>query len=146
MESTSLGLERFVKAQECVYSDVLAELSAGRKESHWMWFVFPQIRGLGRSPNAEFFGIQDINEARGYLIHPLLGFRLLECTKLVLRHRERSARSMFGFPDNLKLCSSMTLFRQVSPNPDNVFRDVIDNFYAGKSDQQTVRLLIDART
>lgn len=146
METPPLGLERFVQAQGRVYSNVLAELRAGRKESHWRWFVFPQIRGLGRSTTAEFFEIQDIKEARGYLLHPLLGVGLLECTGLVLGHRERTARSMFGFPDNLKLCSSMTLFHEVSPSPKNVFRDVIDSFYAGKLDEQTVRLLIDART
>jgi len=146
METTPVGLERFAQAQGRVYSDVLAELRAGRKESHWMWFVFPQIRGLGRSTTAEFFGIQDINEARGYLLHPLLGVRILECTGLVLGHRERTARSMFGFPDDLKLRSSMTLFHEVSPSPKNVFRDVIDSFYAGKPDEQTLRLLIDTRT
>ena len=146
MEAKPRGLERFVQAQERVYSDVLAELRAGRKESHWMWFVFPQIRGLGRSATAEYYGIQDIDEARGYLLHTLLGVRILECTGLVLGHRERTARGMFGFPDDLKLCSSMTLFHQLSPSPNNVFRNVIDSFYAGKPDEQTLRLLIDTKT
>ena len=111
-----------------------------------MWFVFTQIRGLGRSTAAEFFGIQDINEARGYLLHPLLGVRILECTGLALGHRERTARSIFRFQDDLKLCSSMTLFHEASSSLNNVFRNVIDSFYAGKPDDQTLRLLIDSNT
>ncbi len=145
MEAANMGLERFAQAQQPVFPDVMAELRAGRKESHWMWFIFPQLRGLGRSTTALYFGIRDIDEARDYLRHPQLGARLHECTELVLGHRELTAHAIFGFPDDLKLCSSMTLFSCASPNPDSVFQKVIDSFYAGNRDQKTLDLLLASK-
>jgi uncharacterized protein (DUF1810 family) len=133
-------LARFVTAQAAVYEDVLAELRAGRKESHWMWFVFPQLRGLGFSPMADRFGIASIDEARAYLRHPLLGPRLVECTKLMLGHRGRSAGEILGSPDDLKLRSSMTLFARASDDEPS-FRAVLEGFYAGQADERTLTLL-----
>lgn len=110
------SLARFVAAQDPVFERVLAELRAGRKRSHWMWFVFPQLRGLGRSVISEYFGIRDLEEARAYLRHPVLGPRLLQCIDILMTH-DKSAREIFGTPDDLKLCSSLTLFEQVAEDP-----------------------------
>src|SRR5919205_965409 len=107
-------LDRFVTAQSPVYAEVLAELRSGRKSSHWMWFVFPQLRGLGSSPTAVRFGIASIDEARAYLGHDLLGRRLRECARLVAAIDGRSARQIFGSPDDMKLRSSMTLFSRAA--------------------------------
>ncbi len=133
-------LARFVTAQTAVYDDVVAELRAGRKESHWMWFVFPQLRGLGSSPMAHRYGVASIDEARAYLRHPLLGPRLVECAKLMLGHRARSAREILGSPDDLKLRSSMTLFAEASADEPS-FRAVLDRYYAGQPDERTLTLL-----
>jgi uncharacterized protein (DUF1810 family) len=133
-------LARFVTAQAAVYEDVVAELRAGHKESHWMWFVFPQLRGLGFSPMAHRYGIASLDEARAYLRHPLLGPRLVECTTLMLGHRGRSAREILGSPDDLKLRSSMTLFAEASVDEPS-FRAVLDLFYAGQPDERTLSLL-----
>ena len=135
-------LARFVTAQAAVYEDVLAELRAGRKASHWMWFVFPQLRGLGSSPMAHRYGIASLDEARAYFRHPLLGPRLVECTKRMLGHRGRSAREILGPPDDLKLRSSMTLFAEASDDEPS-FREVLDLFYAGQPDERTLALLGD---
>jgi uncharacterized protein (DUF1810 family) len=136
------GLDRFVEAQAPVYGDVVAELRAGRKASHWMWFVFPQLTALGRSPTAVRYGIADLEEARAYLEHPLLGARLVECTRLVNAVSGRSAHEMFGTPDDLKFRSSMTLFAQADPGQP-AFRDALAKYYGGIEDPLTVALLGD---
>ncbi|MCZ8381034.1 DUF1810 domain-containing protein [Mycobacterium sp. CPCC 205372] len=132
-------LQRFVTAQEPVYDTVLAELRAGRKRTHWIWFVFPQLRGLGRSATADRFGIASLAEARAYLEHPVLGARLRECTRLVQRLEGRSAEDVFGFPDVLKVRSSMTLFARAAAD-DADFAGVLEKFYDGE-DPATVELL-----
>ncbi len=130
-------LHRFVEAQAPVYADVLAELRAGRKRSHWMWFIFPQIAGLGRSTMAQFYAISSIDEARAYLDHPLLGERLRECTELVLATEGRSARDIFGAPDDLKFRSSMTLFSEAGA-ADEPFRTALAKFFGGAPDEATL--------
>jgi uncharacterized protein (DUF1810 family) len=134
------SLGRFVVAQEPVYAQALSELRRGRKESHWMWFIFPQLEGLGRSPTARFYGIDGRNEATAYLRHPLLGPRLLECMEALLAHPERSAEQIFGSVDAMKFRSSMTLFEAVAEEP-RTFGAALDLFYEGVRDQQTLRLL-----
>src|SRR5512140_2217155 len=109
------ALERFVAAQAAVIDRVLDELRAGRKQSHWMWFVFPQLAGLGRSPTAVHYAIASLDEARAYLVHPILGERLRACTRLVLDVKGKSAHDIFGSPDELKFHSSMTLFAAAAP-------------------------------
>lgn len=139
-------LRRFVDAQDRVYDAVLAELHAGAKRSHWIWFVFPQLRGLGRSQTAARFGIASLAEARAYLAHPVLGPRLRECTRLVNAIDGRSAEEIFGWPDNLKVRSSMTLFARAAGHEDSAdFRVVLEKFYGGQDDPATVELLNSAR-
>ncbi len=133
-------LDRFVEAQARVYSHVLDELRRGRKESHWMWFVFPQIRGLGMSATAERYAIASLAEARAYLGHPLLGTRLRECVDAVIEHKGRSADAIFGYPDTLKFRSSLTLFAEAAP-ADPRFRDAIDGFFGGEADMRTLEIL-----
>lgn len=130
-------LQRFVDAQHPLYARALAELRAGYKQSHWMWFVFPQIAGLGHSAMAQRYAIADRDEARAYLRHPLLGPRLDECARALLPHRERTARQILGSPDDLKLRSSMTLFAAVAPER-TVFQQVLDAFYGGEADRETL--------
>ncbi len=133
-------LARFVEAQDNVYAQVLNELRAGRKRSHWMWFIFPQIDGLGASPMAKKFAISGREEAEAYLQHPLLGPRLRECTKLVIAAPQRSIESILGRPDDLKFRSSMTLFATVaSDNAD--FVAALDKFYEGSFDPLTLERL-----
>jgi uncharacterized protein (DUF1810 family) len=129
-------LQRFVDAQDPVYDTVLAELRAGRKRSHWIWFVFPQLRGLGHSPTAVHYGIASRAEAQAYLAHPVLGSRLRECTGLVLAIDGRSAGEIFGSPDDLKLRSSMTLFARCDDDGAD-FRAVLEKFYGGEEDPVT---------
>jgi uncharacterized protein (DUF1810 family) len=133
-------LERFVAAQAKIYAQALTELKAGRKQSHWMWFVFPQLAGLGRSPTAIFYAIASLAEARAYLAHPLLGPRLLGCTNAVLAHRGRSAEAIFGVVDAMKLKSSMTLFEAAAHDP-APFAAVLDEFFDGARDAATLDLL-----
>ena len=133
-------LERFVTAQAPVFSAALDELKAGRKRSHWMWFVFPQLRGLGRSPTAEFHGISSLDEARAYLAHPVLGPRLILCTETVLAVEGRSLHAIFGTPDDLKFCSSMTLFALAAGEDESVFRRALDRYCGSRLDQRTVAL------
>ncbi|MFV1918504.1 DUF1810 domain-containing protein [Sphingomonas sp. MJ1 (PH-R8)] len=132
------ALDRFVEAQAGVWAQALAELKAGRKTSHWMWFVFPQIAGLGRSETARFYAISDVAEARAYLAHPLLGARLREAAAALLAHRGRSAEAMLGGIDAIKLRSSMTLFEAVAPE-EPVFAAVLEAFFSGQRDPETVR-------
>ena len=133
-------LKRFVDAQDRIYDTVVDELTAARKRSHWMWFIFPQLRGLGSSPTAVRFAISSADEARAYLAHELLGPRLRECARMVARIDGRSAEDIFGWPDDMKLRSSMTLFaRAADDNAD--FVAVLDKFYGGEEDPATLALL-----
>ncbi|ORA28787.1 DUF1810 domain-containing protein [Mycobacterium aquaticum] len=133
-------LRRFTEAQERVYPTVLAELAEGRKRSHWIWFIFPQLRGLGRSPTAHHYGIASAQEAKDYLADPTLGPRLRECARLVAAIDGRSAEQIFGWPDCLKVRSCMTLFAAVAADPAD-FRAVLDKFYDGLGDPVTVEML-----
>jgi len=133
-------LQRFVDAQTDVYEDVVDELRAGHKASHWMWFVFPQLRGLGHSPTAQHYGIASLDEARAYLAHPVLGDRLRECTRLVLRVDGRNARAIFGSPDDFKFRSCMTLYGFAAPDED-VFAQALDRYFGGEPDPRTLELL-----
>jgi len=134
------NLERFVGAQERVYTAALAELRRGKKESHWMWFIFPQIAGLGSSLTARYYAIASLGEARAYLNHPVLGPRLTECTEAVLTHRGRNAEAIFGGVDAMKFRSSMTLFEAASEGS-GVFGAALDAFYDGERDAATLRLI-----
>lgn len=133
-------LERFVSAQNPVYDSVCAELRNGRKSSHWMWFIFPQLRGLGSSARAEKYGIASRAEAQAYLNHPVLGPRLRECTALVNLIEDRAVEQIFGYPDDLKFRSSMTLFAGVATG-DHVFRDALEKYFSGDRDARTVELI-----
>jgi uncharacterized protein (DUF1810 family) len=131
------NLERFVLAQSSIFGQVLSELRAGTKMSHWMWFIFPQIGGLGRSPVSIEYAISGRSEARAYLQHPLLGPRLKECTRLVLLVEGRSAGKIFGSPDDIKFRSSMTLFAEVSPD-DDIFEKALQKYFSGAPDRMTL--------
>jgi uncharacterized protein (DUF1810 family) len=133
-------LDRFIDAQNSVYEDALSELMAGRKKSHWMWFIFPQIAGLGTSPMTKKYAIRSAEEALAYLDDPILGSRLMRCVEAVLSNGKRSAHEMFGSPDDLKLQSSMTMFAAVSDHG-SLFHHVIEQFYDGIFDQRTIQLL-----
>ena len=133
-------LDRFVNAQDPVYSDILAELRTGRKRTHWMWFVFPQIAGLGQSEMARKYAISSSDEAAAYLAHPVLGARLRECARLVATHREMDIGAIFDGPDDLKFHSSMTLFADVAPD-EAVFQGCLDQFFDGKADAGTMARL-----
>src|SRR2546429_7544205 len=148
-------LTRFVEAQEPVFDRVLAELAAGRKQSHWMWFVFPQLRGLGSSPTARHYAITSLEEARAYLAHEVLGERLRECARLVNRIQGRTIEEIFGYPDHLKFRSCMTLFERAAVDPGHgagtvsagdaggaqVFREALGKYFAGEEDPLTLGLL-----
>jgi len=138
---TPEGLQRFVQAQAPVIETAMEELRAGRKETHWMWFVFPQLHGLGHSRKAQKYGIVDLNEAQDYLDHPLLGTRLHECFRLVLRHHDRRVEEIFGKVDAMKFRSCATLFGQASATPHSVFQLALRAFFGGKADPETLRLL-----
>ena len=138
--TTSDGLDRFVTAQEGVYAGVLDELRSGRKTGHWIWFIFPQIAGLGRSDVSRFYSIASLDEARAYLAHPVLGARLIECATIVAAIPDRTAIEVFGGVDAMKVRSSMTLFDRVAPD-EPVFRAVLDRLYDGTADDATDALL-----
>jgi uncharacterized protein (DUF1810 family) len=133
-------LSRFVEAQPAVLPQVRMELQAGRKRTHWMWFVFPQLTGLGRSTMAQRYALASLDEARAYLAHPVLGPRLLECTILVNAIRGRSAREIFGSPDDLKFHSSMTLFSLAKPE-ESAFSDALQKYFGGVRDRLTIERL-----
>jgi uncharacterized protein (DUF1810 family) len=133
-------LERFVSAQASVYDRVVAELRAGKKRSHWMWFIFPQIEGLGSSPMAQRYAIRSRREAEAYLAHPLLGHRLIECTELMLGHSDKSAHDILHSPDDLKFRSCMTLFASVSEKG-SPFERALQVFHAGERDPKTIARL-----
>ena len=132
-------LHRFVQAQQDTYAQAVDELADGHKTSHWMWFVFPQLRGLGRSPMATRFGIASIDEARAYLDHPLLGSRLKECVRLVLRIDGRSINEIFGSPDDMKFRSCMTLFDLAAPQ-EAIFAQALQKYFGGTPDERTLTL------
>ncbi|OOG58065.1 calpastatin [Polaromonas sp. C04] len=140
MDLTMQGLNRFLNAQGPVYDAVIKELTGGKKTTHWMWFVFPQLKGLGRSAIAEHFGIESRTEALAYWEHPVLGERLLECTNLALAQHGKSAHEIFGSPDDLKLKSCMTLFARVVPS-EPAFQHALERFFEGRSDEGTLNLL-----
>jgi len=144
MPATDARLAEFVAAQDKVYDQVRRELEAGRKESHWMWFVFPQMAGLGFSPMARKFGIASEAEARSYLQHGVLGPRLRECTALLLACGDPDIHSILGSPDDLKFRSSMTLFAAVAPG-EPVFRAALERFYGGEGDAVTIGLMQRSR-
>jgi uncharacterized protein (DUF1810 family) len=138
--SDDFNLQRFVNAQQPIYAAALSELKGGRKQSHWMWFVFPQVAGLGRSTMAKHYAIRSRQEAAAYLAWPLLGTRLAECTRVVLEAEGQSAHDIFGSPDDLKFRSSMTLFDQVDHG--GLYGRALDRFFAGKRDEATVEIMM----
>jgi len=136
----SYNLQRFVDAQDPVYARVCAELGAGRKKSHWMWFIFPQIQGLGYSPLAQKFAIASLEEAKAFLDHPVLGARLRECCRLVNQVEGRPIDDIFGYPDDIKFRSSMTLFARAASD-NQVFRDALEKYFGGEPDPMTLARL-----
>ena len=140
MTDDRYNLPRFVDVQEHVFSNVLSELTRGRKRGHWIWFIFPQLKGLGHSPNSEFFGISSLEEAAAYLQHPVLGPRLTECTRLVNAVEEHSAEDIFGEIDAMKFRSCMTLFARAAPD-NRVFMQALQKYFAGEFDPLTIQLL-----
>ncbi len=133
------NLDRFIEAQQNDYAIALKEIQKGQKRSHWMWYIFPQIAGLGHSSTSKFYAMENIQEAKLFLEHPVLGKRLVEISNELLK-LNRIAQEIFGSPDDMKLLSCMTLFEYVSEQP-NVFREVIDKFYDGKRDARTLQLI-----
>lgn len=144
MKQDGFDLGRFLHAQNGVYARALAELEGGQKRTHWMWFIFPQIQGLGYSSTAHYYAIKSEEEARHYLNHPILGPRLRECAETLLAIDGRSASAIFGFPDDIKLKSSMTLFAAVTP-PGSPFVRVLEKYFAGEQDEKTIALLAKLR-
>ncbi|WP_193164754.1 DUF1810 domain-containing protein [Microbulbifer hainanensis] len=133
-------LERFEKAQRDVYADALAELTDGQKRSHWMWFIFPQIAGLGHSAMAQRYAINSLEEAKAYLEHPVLGERLQECCQQLMQLEGRSAHDIFGSPDDMKLRSSLTLFAAAEPR-NCIFEQLLGRYYRGQADTRTLEIL-----
>lgn len=140
---TTTDLQRFISAQAPVIAQVEAELTAGRKQTHWMWFVFPQLAGLGRSEVAQFYAIDDLEEARRYLADPLLGARLRQHVRLLLQHEGKTAREILGAPDDLKLRSCLTLFMAASSTREDrdLFERGLQRFYGGEPDPRTLELI-----
>ncbi|MEL7642525.1 MAG: DUF1810 domain-containing protein [bacterium] len=138
--SGPFDLNRFLQAQETTYESALSEIRSGRKKTHWMWFIFPQVAGLGFSSTSVFYAIKTLDEARAYLAHPLLGSRLEDCCRALLALENLTVHEIFGSPDDLKLRSSMTLFAYVAP-PGSVFEQVLAKYCDGKPDQLTIELL-----
>ncbi len=138
-QNDPFDLNRFISAQDKVYDRVLAELKNGRKRSHWMWYIFPQLDGLARSTTSKYYAIKSLSEAIAYLNHPVLEARLLECANTVLAIEGKTASEIFGYPDDRKLKSSMTLFSDVAT--DSVFVRVLDKYFQGEQDDRTLQLL-----
>jgi uncharacterized protein (DUF1810 family) len=134
------NLNRFIDAQKYIYEQVISELSNGNKQTHWMWFIFPQINGLGRSSIAELYSIKNKEEAIAYLENPILGKKIRECTEIILNINGKTASQIFGFPDDMKLKSSMTLFAYISDSH-SIFHRVLDKYFDGKEDKKTLDLL-----
>jgi len=133
-------LTRFLDAQNQVYLNALSEIRKGKKQTHWMWFIFPQLKGLGRSSTADYYGITGLEEASAYLQHPVLGKHLVQIASALLELQGKTASDIFGSPDDMKLQSSMTLFSQVE-NADPVFQKVLDKYFSGNPDELTLKLL-----
>jgi len=135
------SLARFTDAQEPIYKRVLAELRSGKKRSHWIWFIFPQIDGLGNSVASRHFAIKNLEEARAYLQHPVVGTRLRECSEIVLGLEGRTVSDIFGSPDDMKVKSCMTLFDRAAEEQGSVFGKVLEKYYDGERDERTLELL-----
>lgn len=135
-----MNLDRFLTAQEDAYPSALQELRGGWKQGHWMWFIFPQVEGLGHSSTARFYAIKSLDEASAYLAHPVLGPRLIECCEALLLHPDRTARDILGSPDDIKLRSCATLFAQI-PSGHPAFGQILDTFYPAGPDHRTIELL-----
>jgi uncharacterized protein (DUF1810 family) len=133
-------LSRFISAQQNIYPQVLKELQNNKKTTHWMWFIFPQIDGLGHSSTAKYYSIKHIEEAKEYLAHPVLGTRLLECSNILLNIQGKTAEDIFGYPDNLKLKSCITLFNYAVPEH-KIFGAVLQKYFAGEQDEKTLSIL-----
>jgi uncharacterized protein (DUF1810 family) len=140
MNSNDFNLHRFVKAQEHEYEPVLDELRSGRKRGHWIWYIFPQIQGLGQSKMSSRYAISNLSEAKGYLNHPILGPRLRECTEIVVGLTGRSIEQIFPYPDNLKFRSCMTLFAELPADP-SIFKKALDVYFQGEPDALTLDIL-----
>lgn len=134
-------LERFVYAEAPIFETALTELQAGEKRTHWMWYVFPQLRGLGRSENSQYFGLASLAEARAYLAHPILAPMLEACTKAVIDAKAASLSALFGFPDDQKFIASMTLFEAATRTPDSLFARALDTWNSGRRDPLTLARL-----
>jgi len=134
-----MDLERFLRAQDVNYDKVIEELRVGKKQTHWMWYIFPQVQSLGYSKASRLYSIKSVEEAKAYLKHDILGKRLIECVKILLEIQGKSAQDIFGNLDSLKLRSSMTLFYRVSNN--GVFKEVLDKYFNGKEDKRTLRIM-----
>jgi len=142
MKTTNKHLfDDFIQAQNTVYPSVIKELTEGRKRNHWMWFIFPQVKGLGHSIMARRFAIESLEQGKEYLQHDVLGARLIECAELLLLHPDKSALEIFGSIDTLKLHSSLTLFTLASPNKKCVFDELLDQYYRGHYDINSIRML-----
>jgi uncharacterized protein (DUF1810 family) len=135
-----MSLQRFIDAQKTDYEIALSEIKSGRKHSHWMWYIFPQIHGLGFSETSKFYALKSVDEAKEYLSHPVLGKRLIEISKALLDLPSVNAHSIFGSPDDVKLKSSMTLFASL-PNADPVFQSVLEKFFYGGKDDKTLKII-----
>jgi uncharacterized protein (DUF1810 family) len=133
-------LERFIEAQAPIYAQALGELRAGQKQSHWMWFIFPQIAGLGQSPMSRAYAIQSLDEARAYLAHPVLGSRLRECCQVLMNLRDKSAHDIFGSIDAMKLRSCLTLFAEANPK-EVLFYNLLEKYFDGDADEATLENL-----
>lgn len=140
MPQSNDDLQRFLEAQNPIYAEVLSELRRGHKRGHWMWFIFPQLRGLGQSPTSRFYGLSGRDETIAYGRHEILGSRLIECTQLVNTLTIRSIDGVFPYPDDLKFHSSITLFHQALPNTP-AFTEALQKYFAGQEDAQTLRML-----
>jgi uncharacterized protein (DUF1810 family) len=140
---TDADLIRFLDAQDQIYEQVIAELAKGRKETHWMWFIFPQLAGLGRSGMAQHYAIHDLDQAKRYLADPILGARLRQAVRLLMDQKGKSAFEILGSPDDLKLRSCLTLFREAAPEASDrtLFAKALDQFYRGEPDRRTLELL-----
>jgi len=141
IQNDPFNLKRFINAQEGAYSQVVVELRSGRKRTHWMWFIFPQISGLGHSEISKRFAIRTLEEAQHYLNHPILGKRLNECTEAVLGLSGKTVTDMFGYPDDMKFRSSMTLFALASEDKDNLFVEALNEYFNGNCDTKTVKII-----
>jgi len=136
-----MSLQKFLDAQDGIYETALQELRTGKKKSHWMWFILPQLLGLGRSATAQFYGISGLSEAKAYLAHPILGFRIRETVAVLLQQNHYDAYLIFGSPDDLKLKSCLTLFAIAEEEKNNIFRKALEVYFQGITDPRTVEML-----